>query len=352
MYSLTDSPDSSYVRLMMPSFDVTFFPSGKGWRATLVQTKGAPVLPAATPIFRGKSLASVEERISFYLSGLNLGDWVTSYDFGSVLHPGHLRLLNAAHDAMREAEAAEYRRIRLASQAIEELSDSGFSIRDITVLLGESKATVQRIRRDGELIQGSEDQIAANADSPLARRAAADLGAGPGWYSFRHADADLSPGAAIALEIGFEVMPETEVFFPHEVSLVRRLPDRFARRYDREFLAKFQAVLDGVFDAIRQLDVAGMSSTPAQEIALVVLIAAARQQILQLIEIGEKAGAREDLASLEAFREAVTEDRDVDFLWGHENDGLEEDTERMNELGIGKALLFENWFKPHWTGQN
>ena len=38
------------------------------------------------------------------------------------------------------------------------------------------------------------------------------------------------------------------------------------------------------------------------------------------------------------------------FLWGHENDGLEEDTERMNELGIGKALLFENSFKPYRTG--
>ena len=68
------------------------------------------------------------------------------------------------------------------------------------------------------------------------------------------------------------------------------------------------------------------------------------------MEMGERAGVREDLGSLEAFREAVTEDRDVDFLWGHENDGLEEDTERMNELGIGKALLFENWFKPYRSG--
>src|SRR5580658_5423282 len=135
MYSLTGSPDSSYVRVMMPSFEVTFFPSGNCWRAKVVQTEGPLVMPAATPIFSGRSLGSLEERISGYLSDLDLGDWATSYDFGSVLHPGHLRLLNAAYDATREAKAAEYRRIRLACRAIKELSDNGFSIRDITVLL-------------------------------------------------------------------------------------------------------------------------------------------------------------------------------------------------------------------------
>ena len=331
----------------MHSFDVTFLSSGRHWRAWVIQTEGPPVLPAVTPLFRGKSLASVHERISLYFSSLKLAECTTSYDFGSVLDSAELRLVHAVHDATRDAEEAGLRRIRGLQQAIETLSVAGFSRGDIGVLLGESKAVVQRILRDMEFLEEAKGQSAATPNPTSTSNEAASLSRGTHWYSQRHADAGLTPGAAIALEIGLEVMPETETVSVQEVSLVERLPDRFMRRYDREFLATFWLVLDDVYDAIRELDTAGLTSTPAQEIALAVLISAARHHILSLMDLGERAGARGDLESLEAFREAVTEDRDVDLLWGHENDGLEEDTERMDQLGIGKALLFENWFKPY-----
>jgi hypothetical protein len=66
--------------------------------------------------------------------------------------------------------------------------------------------------------------------------------------------------------------------------------------------------------------------------------------------MGPAFGSSSDIKSLSDFREAVTDDRDVDFLWGHEHDGLEEDVRRMHELGIGKALRFENWFEPYRPG--
>ena len=81
-----------------------------------------------------------------------------------------------------------------------------------------------------------------------------------------------------------------------------------------------------------------------------VLIGAARHHLLLLMEMGERAGVRETLAASRRSERPSRKTANVDFLWGHENDGLEEDTERMNELGIGKALLFENWFKPYRSG--
>ena len=325
---------------MVHSFYMTFVPAGKGWRTTVVQTEGSPVLPDVPSMFRGKSLASVQKRVILYLSNLDLGDWTVSYDLGSVLQPGQSQLLNAAQAAMQEAEAAENRRIRRSYLAIEELSATGFSMRDISVLLRESKTAIQRILSDGKLMQEAQDQRAHDPTPSSAGGQGADLREGPEWYSRRHAEAGLSPGGAVALEIGYEVIPETEPF-PGEVALVQRLPDRFARRYDREFIAKFASVLEDVYDAITEFDITRVSSTPAQEIALAVLMATARHSILQLADMGVRIGFRDDLESLRAFREAVTEDLDVDLLWGHENDGLEEDAERMDEVGIGKALLFE-----------
>ena len=68
--------------------------------------------------------------------------------------------------------------------------------------------------------------------------------------------------------------------------------------------------------------------------------------------MGPAFGSLSDIESLSNFGEAITDDRDVDFLWVHEHDGLEEDVRRMNELGIGKGLRFENWFEPYRPRDN
>ena len=321
---------------MMQSFAVTFEAAGNVWVATMVQTAGAPVIPAESAVFNGKSLAAVEEKVNTYLSGLDLRDWVTSYDFAPVLRPDLSHRLSEAQDTIEEAEAAEYRRVRLTYAAIKGLSGAGFTMRDISVLLGESKTVIQQILRVGTVLEG----------------AGALFMDGPAWYSPKHADANLSPGAAVAIDVAFEIMPETETIFPHEVALIERLPDRFLRRYNQEFMSTFSSVVEGVYDAITRADVACMSSAPAEEIALAVLVAAARDHVIQVMQMGSPAELRADLKSLLAFREAVSRDLNVDFLWGHQNDGLEEDPETMRRPGIDKPLLFENWFKHYRAGGN
>jgi hypothetical protein len=319
---------------MMQSFAVTFEAAGKVFVAKVVQTAGTPVLPGDGAVFNGKSLAAVEDKMSTYLSGLDLGDWVTSYDFAPVLRPDLTQRLVEAQDAIEQAEEAEYRRVRFTYTAIKALSLAGFTMRDISVLLGESKTVIQQILRGGKALEAAD---ALFVD-------------GPAWYSPRHADVELSPGAAIAIDVAFEVMPETERTSPHEVALIERLPDRFLRRYDRDFMARFSSVMEDVYDAVTRVDVARMSSTPAEEIALAVLIAAARDHLVQVMSMGSPAEFRGDLQSLIGFRETVTRDLNVDFLWGHQNDGCEEDPETMRRPGIDEPLRFENWFKSYRAG--
>ena len=228
MCSQTGSPGPcSHVRVTdaRSRFDVHVLPLGERMACHVgSRPRGRLLLPAGTPIFRGRSLGSVEDKVSFYLSGLELRG------MGDVIR---LRIRSASrppppvecrvHDAIRQAEVAEGRRVRLASWAIEELSDTGFSIRDIMVLVGRiQEQPFSGDLGDGRLIRELQRiRFAAKASSLLASEDLVDFGARVlGWYSFRHADAGLSPGAAIALEIGLEVMPESEetsryeTFFP------------------------------------------------------------------------------------------------------------------------------------------
>ncbi len=46
------------------------------------------------------------------------------------------------------------------------------------------------------------------------------------------------------------------------------------------------------------------------------------------------------------FHSLLVADSDVLFLWNWEDDGIEDDEERMAITGIGEALKFENWFVP------
>jgi hypothetical protein len=142
---------------MIHRFEVTFSQVEKGFAASVVQTSGALVLPPETPEFRGKSLASVDEKVTAYIDTLQLNDWISSYNFAPALTPQLTLLLIAAHRASEDAEAAEYRRVRRAHRAIEAFATSGFSMRDISVLLGESKTVVQHMRSLGKILADRED---------------------------------------------------------------------------------------------------------------------------------------------------------------------------------------------------
>jgi hypothetical protein len=336
---------------MIQSFDVTFKRAGRGWRAWVTQTSGVAALPRETLVFRGRSLASLEERVRAYLARLELEDWITSYDYRSVLTSSQSQLLDEALDAARKAESAERWRVRRAHDAVRALSSTWFSMRDISVLLQESKTSIGHIMREGNLLEEAERRDADVSDAMSALDQDAALRNGPKWYAQSHVDAGLSPGAAIALDIAFEVMPLTDGS-PDARAVGDHLPDRFARRYDRDFMARFDVVLDRVFESITQSNLVGVCSSPADEIALAVLIKGARDHVRGLLQMGPAFGSLGDIESLSTFREAMTEDLDVDFLWGHQHDGLEEDTGRMDELGIGKTLRFENWFEPYRPGEH
>jgi hypothetical protein len=142
---------------MIQRFEVTFDQAEKGFVASVVQTSGALVLPPETPTFKGKSLASVDERVSAYIDALHLSDWISSYNFAPALTPQLTLLLSAALRASEEAEAADYRRVRRAHRAIEAFATSGFSMRDISVLLGESKTVVEQMRSFGRVLEEIED---------------------------------------------------------------------------------------------------------------------------------------------------------------------------------------------------
>jgi hypothetical protein len=53
-----------------------------------------------------------------------------------------------------------------------------------------------------------------------------------------------------------------------------------------------------------------------------------------------------DEASLSEFHSLLVADSDVLFLRNWEDDGIEDDEERMAITGIGDASKFENWFVP------
>jgi hypothetical protein len=142
---------------MIQRFVVTFSQVENGFVASVVQTSGAPVLPPETPEFKGKSLASVEERVSTFFDALAVTDWTMAHNFAPVLTPELSLLLSAALHASEEAEAAEYRKVRSSHRAIEALASSGFSMRDISVFFGESKTVLQQFRSLGRIIENIEE---------------------------------------------------------------------------------------------------------------------------------------------------------------------------------------------------
>jgi hypothetical protein len=178
--------------------------------------------------------------------------------------------------------------------------------------------------------------------------------AAPAWYTANEWDkpgSPLTPGAAIAFEVAFDAALEgldTE----GESDLVKALPARFAGRYDDNFFERFAPVLRRVYGSAIANPNQLVCTCTADEIALEVLVQLAKAWAAAALEMAaEVPGAfplasPEDQASLSDFHSQVVADSDVLFLWNWQDDGIEDDEERMAIMGIGNALKFENWFAP------
>jgi hypothetical protein len=134
------------------SFEATIAKVGTRWRATLVQTGGGPVLSEDALTFDGRSLAAATARVDDYISSLEVDDWSVSFDFSPALDPHLERAIDDVDHVREQAERAEYEMVRTTHQTIETLLGAGFSQKDVALVLGRSKSDVQRILREGRVL--------------------------------------------------------------------------------------------------------------------------------------------------------------------------------------------------------
>jgi hypothetical protein len=156
--------------LRMTEFRVTFACGGKRWTATVAQTEGMRVLPRPTRVFKGDSLAEVDEQVTRYLDDLELRIYCVTHDCELILSEPQRLLRRAARKAIAEAKSAEIRKIRQSYGAITALS--GFSLCDISVLLGEDVPALERALSLGRLFGASDNRGATlaqpNQPNPIA----------------------------------------------------------------------------------------------------------------------------------------------------------------------------------------
>jgi hypothetical protein len=177
----------------------------------------------------------------------------------------------------------------------------------------------------------------------------------PEWYGANGWDkpgSPLTPGAAIALEIALDAGLDGLDTAGAESELFGALPARFAGRYDNGFFERFVPVLRRVYESAIADPKQLVCTCTADEIALEALMQLAKTWAAAAVEnAAETPGAFPfaspgDEASLTEFHSLLVADSDVLFLWNWEDDGIEDDEERMAITGIGDALKFENWFVP------
>jgi hypothetical protein len=84
-----------------------------------------------------------------YLDELDVRFYYVAHDWGSSLDEHQAGLVRAALEAIAEAKLAEFGRVRHSYKAISALS--GFSLRDISVLLGEEVSVIKRTLDVGKL---------------------------------------------------------------------------------------------------------------------------------------------------------------------------------------------------------
>jgi hypothetical protein len=177
----------------------------------------------------------------------------------------------------------------------------------------------------------------------------------PKWYTangWAREDSPLTPGAAIALEIALDAGVDGLETMGTESDLFEALPERFVRRYDDAFFERFIPALRQVYESATAHPNQMVCSCTADEIALEVLVEMARNWVLLALELAPEArgafplASPEDEASLLEFHSLLVADSDVLYLWNWQDDGIENDEERMAITGIGDALKFDNWFEP------
>ena len=177
----------------------------------------------------------------------------------------------------------------------------------------------------------------------------------PAWYGANGWDkpsSPLTPGAAIALEIALDAGLDGLTTLGKESDLYEALPTRFAGRYDDAFFERFVPALRRVYEsAVANADRMVCRCT-ADEIAFDVLVELAKNWAVAAVEMDTETpgtfplASPGDGASLREFHTQLVADSDVLFLWDWEDDGIEDDEDRMAVTGIGEALKFENWFVP------
>jgi hypothetical protein len=87
--------------------------------------------------------------MNLYLDKLDVRFFYVVHDWASSLSEHQTRLVSAALEVIAEARLAEVRRVRHSYEAISALS--GFSLRDISVLLGEEVSAIERTLDVGKL---------------------------------------------------------------------------------------------------------------------------------------------------------------------------------------------------------
>ena len=177
----------------------------------------------------------------------------------------------------------------------------------------------------------------------------------PEWYGangWNKPGSLLTPGASIAFEIALDAGLDGLDTLGGESDLFEALPARFVARYDDAFFVRFVPALRRVYaSAIANMNQLVCTCT-ADEIALEVLVQMAKTWAVVAVEMAAETPGAFPLASpgdeacLSEFHALLVADSDVLFLWNWDDDGIEEDEERMAITGIGDALKFENWFVP------
>jgi hypothetical protein len=95
--------------------------------------------------------------MSRYLDELDVRFYYVAHDLGSSLSERQARLVHAALEAIAEAKLAEITRVRHSYKAISALS--GFSLRDISVLLGEEVSAIEHALEVGRLFGDIEHRV-------------------------------------------------------------------------------------------------------------------------------------------------------------------------------------------------
>ena len=129
------------------------------------------------------------------------------------------------------------------------------------------------------------------------------------------------------------------------------LPIAFRARYDDAFVELFRKVLNDVYVRVTSGSEVDLVS-PAEEIALAMLVEAARDQAAGLGDMAWAIWSEGDDASLDRLRTVIVSDIDVDFLWDPAADGVWDDEAIMALAGIGDHLKYDNWFKPYGPDDN